>query len=126
MVGTACRKHLLVDGLLYLKIKDSGLGILGTPKLPDTALYKTQDSEGYSAEGIEIILIEPMKKWRLTYRGKMKENGDRSKVHDVSIDGIWTSDLPYFNYDNDMDPLCTAKSIAYEKWSRTYFEVLET
>ncbi|XP_018577776.2 uncharacterized protein LOC108916064 [Anoplophora glabripennis] len=124
VVGTARRKNLLVDGFLYLKINDSNLGVLESPKLPGTALYKTDYSEEYSAEGIEITPVEPMRKWRLTFRGKMKENGDRNKVHDVSIDGIWSSDLPYFNFDNDMDPLCMAKSMAYEKFSRTYFNVL--
>ncbi|KAJ8920051.1 hypothetical protein NQ315_011704 [Exocentrus adspersus] len=125
VVGTARRKHLLVDGFLYLKICSSGLGVLETPKLPGTALYKTEESNEYDAEGVKITPLEPMRKWRLTYRGKMKENRDRSKIHDVAIDAVWTSDLPWFDYDTDMDPLCMAKSMAYEKWNRTYFDVLK-
>ncbi|KAJ8965097.1 hypothetical protein NQ314_004385, partial [Rhamnusium bicolor] len=124
-VGTARRKNLLVDGFLYLKINSSNLGLLESPKLPDSALYKTEDTEEFSAEGINIIPLEPMKKWRFTYEGKMKEFNNRKQLHHVKIDGIWTSDLPLFNFDEDMDPLCMAKSMAYEKWSRTYFESLK-
>ncbi|KAJ8976443.1 hypothetical protein NQ317_016062 [Molorchus minor] len=67
-----------------------------------------------------------MKKWTVFYDGKMKEYGDCGKIHHVKIDGIWTSDLPYFNYDVDMDPLCMAKSMAYERWSLSYFKDLKS
>ncbi|KAJ8936063.1 hypothetical protein NQ318_023291, partial [Aromia moschata] len=125
VTGLARRKGSLTDGFLYLKINGSNYGLLETPKLPDTTLRNDNDEE-FSADGIKMSCVEPMKKWTLMYNGKMKELDNRNKWHDVTIEGVWTSDLPPFNFDTDMDPLCMAKSMAYEKWSRQHFDNLKS
>jgi hypothetical protein len=45
-------------------------------------------------------------------------------VFDVNFEGDWTTDLPYFNYDTDMNPTTLAGVIARETWTREYFEAL--
>nr|XP_023014881.1 uncharacterized protein LOC111504538 [Leptinotarsa decemlineata] len=125
VVGLATRPDV-VDGFLYLKIAGSNLGVLETPKLPSTTLCKTKENKSYYfAEGIKMEPVEPMKKWKLSYSGKMKEFGNRAVEHNVKIEGSWESDQPYFNFDYDIDPMLMAKSMALERWSRSYFEVLE-
>lgn len=47
---------------------------------------------------------------------------DNSQVFDVKIDAEYSTALPHFNYDTDMNPKPTAKAIAKEPWSREYFE----
>ncbi|CAH1978173.1 unnamed protein product [Acanthoscelides obtectus] len=46
-------------------------------------------------------------------------------LYAVKIDAIWISDLPYFNFDTDMDPLRLASDMAYEPWSKSYFDTLQ-
>jgi hypothetical protein len=70
VVGTARRKNKLVDGFLYLMVKDSGLGLLETPKLPGTSLYQIEEVEEYEAEGIKISPEFPMQKWKISYEGE--------------------------------------------------------
>lgn len=121
----ARRKNKLIDGFLYLKIAKSGFGILETPKIPDTALYQSEELTEYVAEGIKITPIIPMKKWRIQYEGKMKQFNNRSQTYDVQIDLEWVTELPYFHFDRDMDKLAMAKAVAMEPWSREYFQTLK-
>jgi hypothetical protein len=125
VVGTARRKNKLVDGFLYLMVKDSGLGLLETPKLPGTSLYQIEEVEEYEAEGIKISPEFPMQKWKISYEGEMKRHKNRKEVVHVRLEAEWSSDLPYFNFDTDMDACAMAKSMAYEKFSKDYFENLK-
>ncbi|VEN42743.1 unnamed protein product [Callosobruchus maculatus] len=127
VVGMARRKNLLVDGFILLKINSSGLGVLATPKMPSTSLYKEEDNEQHAAEGIRITPIDNMKKYSLKYEGKLKTYGASKEdtLYDVKIDAIWTSDLPYFSFDTDMDPYRLASDMAFEPWSKSYFDTLE-
>lgn len=63
-----------------------------------------------------------MKKWRVTFSGKLREANDNTKLHDVTIDALYTSDEPWFNYETQMDQWSMAKILAYEKWSRSHFK----
>lgn len=108
VVCSSRRGNLVDDGFLILKIKDM---LLQSPKLSQTY-----------AEGIKISPIELTKKWRLNYEGELRSN--KSNICHVKIDGVWSSNLPSFKFDTDMDPLCTAKSVAYEKWNVNYFHLL--
>ncbi|RZB94432.1 uncharacterized protein BDFB_004454, partial [Asbolus verrucosus] len=125
VTGMARRKNKLIDGFMYLLIESSGLGLLETPKLPGTSLYQNEENEEYAAEGIKLTPIEAMKKWRISYEGKMKRYHQRTELVDVKIDAEWSSDLPYFNFDTDMDSCAMAKSMAYEKFSKEYFDNLK-
>ena len=126
VIATARRRDKLIDGFCYLKIEGSDVGLLESPKLPGTALYQTEEASGYSAEGFDISVLEPMKKWRLRYKGKMKRAASNgSQTVEVDVDVTWTSSLPFFNVDTDMDALLMAKCMALENWSRDYFETLQ-
>lgn len=37
---------------------------------------------------------------------------------------MWSSELPLFDYDTDMDVMTTAKAFAYEPWTKEYFQQL--
>jgi len=50
---------------------------------------------------------------------------DSSQVFDVNFEGDWSTDLPFFNYDTDLNPATVARVIAKEKWTRKYFKSLE-
>lgn len=51
-----------------------GIGLLLSPKLPDTLLFADESSKpgSYGAEGLYITPFQPMRIWRLQYCGKMK------------------------------------------------------
>lgn len=126
IVGTARRKDNLIDGFLFLRLQKFNSGILESIKIPGTALKQTEsEKDQYAAEGIKLSPIIPMKKWKLEYNGQLKETLNKDKVYQVKIDAEFTSDLPIFNFDVDMDNWSLAKSISYEKFSRDYFKILE-
>lgn len=115
----------MIDGFVYLKINHSNLGVLESPKLPSTTLYQNEEKQAYEAEGIKIVPLVPMRKWKISYDGKMKSMEDRTRTYDVKIQADWTSNLPCFNVDTDMDALSMAKATALEPWSRDYFRTLQ-
>ncbi|CAH0555739.1 unnamed protein product [Brassicogethes aeneus] len=123
VVGTARRKNNLIDAFMYIKINASEFGLLETLKLPDTSLYQDETKEEWNVEGIKITPVEAMKKWDVYYDGKMKDN--KNTKYDVKLRASWTTNLPIFNFDHDMDPWAMAKSMAYETWSKEYFKNLE-
>lgn len=46
-----------------------------SPKLPDTTLQQTEEEQEqavFGAEGLKFEPIEAMKRWKLTYTGKMR------------------------------------------------------
>ncbi|XP_030762707.1 uncharacterized protein LOC115887428 [Sitophilus oryzae] len=122
IVGIARRSNRLVDGFILLKLNSLDLGVLESPKIPDTALFNTGEEESYEAEGIKITPRIPMKEWTIEYNGQLKEFNDITKLHNVKITAQFTSNKPIYNMDRDLDPWEMARSLAYEKWSRGYFD----
>ncbi|GLH10235.1 Uncharacterized protein GBIM_15186 [Gryllus bimaculatus] len=124
IVGTASRPHDVVNGFLYLKVPD--IGLLVSPKLPDTMLFRSKlDRENsYGAEGLILYPFQPMKVWKIQYNGPMHIYGDPENKFDVKLNAVWSSDLPYFDFDTDMNKYSVAKSMASEPWSREYFKNL--
>jgi hypothetical protein len=45
-------------------------GLLTSPKLPDSTLFGTEDEFG--AEGLKFEPLEPMRKWKMSYKGQMR------------------------------------------------------
>ncbi|XP_023703367.1 uncharacterized protein LOC111862314 isoform X2 [Cryptotermes secundus] len=123
VVGTAHRPHGVVNGFMCLRVPD--IGLLMTPKLPDTITFRTEE-EGthYGAEGIRLKPVKPMKSWDIMYDGKMKLHGDPKKMYDVALYVKFTSSLPYFDFDTDMEELAVAKGMALEPWSQEYFSIV--
>jgi hypothetical protein len=50
--------------------KVPGEGLLTSPKLPDSTLFGTEDEFG--AEGLKFEPLEPMRKWKMSYKGQMR------------------------------------------------------
>ena len=48
-----------------------GIGLFELPSMPDTSLEGTGKDE-YAADGLKIEPIEPMKKWRIKFDGKLR------------------------------------------------------
>lgn len=71
--GMERRRKGIIGGVLYIQIPNRGLFRL--PRLPDTILFGTtngQEGKGYEAEGMRCVMIEPMKKWKIYYKGDLK------------------------------------------------------
>ena len=66
----------------------------------------------------------PMRRWSLSFEGKMR-NEKAGSVHDVKISGTYTSELPYFDFDSEMEAWTVARAMAREPWSRAYFDRLK-
>ena len=45
-------------------------------------------------------------------------------MHQVSIEAEYVSDLDYFDFDSDMEPMVVARAMAREPWDRQYFNRL--
>lgn len=52
-------------------------------------------------------------------------HGDPKKMYDVALYVKFTSSLPYFDFDTDMEELTVAKGIALEPWSQEYFSIVK-
>ena len=62
-----------------------------------------------------------MKKWSLNYEGTMIHQLKKTS-HQVKLRAEYTSQLPYFDFDSDMNAWTVARAFAKEPWSREYFE----
>ncbi|CAH2039289.1 unnamed protein product, partial [Iphiclides podalirius] len=121
--GCERRPMGMCNGLFYIGLP--GKGLLCSKKIPDTVLFGAQIGE-FAAEGIKMEPLEPMKRWAVSYKGKMWYQNEPGKLVDVEFSGEWTATSKYFDYDTDLHPAAVIRSIAREKWSRQYFEGLRT
>ncbi|XP_046660534.1 uncharacterized protein LOC124354257 [Homalodisca vitripennis] len=122
IAGSERRKHNIVNGLFYVVVP--GLGLLCSHKIPDTVLFDAKD-DTFGAEGILAQPLEPMKKWKLSYSGEMWLHINPTKQYRVMFNGVWTSNMPIFNFDTDLNPHLVASAIANESWTPSYFRMLK-
>ncbi|XP_021207156.1 uncharacterized protein LOC101744336 isoform X1 [Bombyx mori] len=124
--GCEQRPMGMCNGLFYIGCSQlPGKGLLCSKKIPDTVLFGAEIGE-FGAEGIKMTPVEPMKKWNISYKGQMWYQNNPSKFVDVDFTGEWTATTKYFDFDTDLYPATVIRSIAKEKWSREYFELLKT
>jgi hypothetical protein len=106
------------------------LGLLESLKLPNTLLDADPGSvllmKEYSAEGISFTPVEPMKRWYVSFNGKMRTQKNPDKLFNVKLDGEWTSDLPYFLFETDMSLKSLSAAIARETWTEELFDALKS
>lgn len=121
VTALARRPHKVVNSFMFLRVPEEGL--LMSPRMPDTTCYATGDDE-FAAEGLKLEPIIPMKKWKISYEGKLKRAGSNELV-DVHIDAAWTTNWKYFDFDTDMSSIALSRSMAREPWSREFFEILK-
>ncbi|XP_037792800.1 uncharacterized protein LOC119588168 [Penaeus monodon] len=113
------RPSRLTSTLVYLKVP--GVGLLVAPAHPDTIAFRgAAAEERFEAGGVAIEPEAPMKTWRLRFSGKLRRyDQPEGELFDVKLELLWSSDLPHFDYDSDMDVLTTAKAFALETWTRS-------
>lgn len=126
--GGTERRHLAkINGLFYVLAPKYGL--LLSEELPNTLLEADPASvllcNEYSTGKIKFTPIEPMKKWKVCYNGKMKALNDSKAVFDVKFNAIWTSDIDWFLFEVDAPVSCIARAIARERWSKKMFDALK-
>ncbi|XP_023326546.1 uncharacterized protein LOC111699977 [Eurytemora carolleeae] len=126
--SAARRQNGVVQCICVVKVP--GVGILHHPLHPDTTMIQKNGEKGWKVEGIDLEPIEPMKKWRVRYNGDMvlgqpeNSNVDIPTYHRVNLDAVYTSDLEYFDFDSDMEPMVISRAMAREPWSAAYFQKL--
>lgn len=122
MVAATARRHdNLINTILLFKFSD--IGVMEMPNLPDTTLYTTKNSV-FAVAGLRLEPVIPMKKWKLSYHGKMRVKKDKKEV-DVKFCLDWDSFTKYFDFDTDMNPATVADGIAREMWSKDFFDTLQ-
>ncbi len=142
MVAAMARRKLNMNQTIFA-LRIPGVGVLMHPKHPDVQMFTGErvthlksalaseiseiildTDETWSAGGLKLDLVDPMKKWSINYVGPMIHQ-ETGKTHQMVLKGTYTSDLPHFDFDADMDPWTTAKACALEPWSREYFDALK-
>uniref|UniRef100_A0A6P7GUQ6 Uncharacterized protein LOC114343112 isoform X3 n=1 Tax=Diabrotica virgifera virgifera TaxID=50390 RepID=A0A6P7GUQ6_DIAVI len=113
------RRNSKQTGYMFLKIGESKFK--ASISL-DPYVDKNEDyGETFSTDDLKLNIIEPLKAWKVTYRGEMADcDHNISKTHKVEVQGIWITDIPVFHFE-DADALNFAKCLAYEKWNRDHF-----
>ncbi|KAK3108445.1 hypothetical protein FSP39_008087, partial [Pinctada imbricata] len=94
---------------IWLVLEIPGIGVLEHPVHPDTHVTNTSTNQ-YNAGGLRIEMIEPMKKWRVSFNGLLR----------------WKATTDPFNFDSDIDAGVLADGLAKEKWTREFFRVLRS
>ena len=64
-----CNKYATSLDVNFLLFQIPGIGLLELPSLPDTSLTADKNM-AYAAGGLLIEVVEPMKKWKLSFSGK--------------------------------------------------------
>lgn len=130
MFSLARRPNGRVDAMGYLKVPEFGDELFTLLEYPGALLQQTQaqqeDLTSFSVGGLALTPLEPMKKWRIQYNGKMKSVANGSKVVDVQIDGLWTYKHSPFDFSTDISVTAMSEAVAGEQWSRQYFDDLKT
>ena len=93
---------------------------------PDGFIEGAKPGEGneisatWEGNKLEYICEEPMKRWRLLYKGKIK-NLTNGKLEDCKMDIVMNLYKTWFNYTRHWDALTTAKAMSASPWSRDFF-----
>ncbi|CAG0913306.1 unnamed protein product [Notodromas monacha] len=125
VVGTARRPHGVLNSFLVVKIP--GVGLLESPKIPDTMLFQDETASPYfGAEGISLTMLKPLEEWAVNYDGKMRlrtSDGERSCT--IQLRARWVGKPTCFDFDTDLPVTTIARNISKEPWSREYFQILK-
>lgn len=122
--GVERRQLNKINGVFYIVVPE--LGLLRSEHLPKTSLDATNSGEenAFEGGGIHLRMIEPMKKWKVAYKGNMWLDEKNNKI-DVDLNAEWTSNYPHFFFDTGMDKGLIAEAIAREPWSKELFKNLK-
>ncbi|KAJ8969709.1 hypothetical protein NQ314_001623 [Rhamnusium bicolor] len=77
--GTERRQEAKINGLFYLVLPE--YGVLASEKLPKTTLNADPAAllsyKSYAAEGICFTPVVPMKLWKISFKGKMRDHSHK-------------------------------------------------
>lgn len=51
-------------------------------------------------------------------------SGEKSEFLKIKLQGTWKSDLPYFDFDTDLNTKQICKALAVEDWTEDFFRNL--
>jgi len=119
LVAAMARRKLKMNNTIFC-LRIPGVGVLMHPKHPDTTFF-TECDDSWDAEGLKLDLVEPMKRWTVRYEGDVVHQ-ETGQLHKLKLEAVYTSDIPFFDFDSQMDPWTVARAFAKEPWSREYFD----
>ncbi|CAK8678017.1 unnamed protein product [Clavelina lepadiformis] len=117
------RSKSQTDLVLYLQVPEHGF--LQLPNHPDTVTCYSSGNDRFHAEGVSLEMLEPMQRWRISYRGLMRmvdTNKDPSRWSDgkslvfVKFRFLWTSYSTPHYFVSDADVRLLSDAIAREPW----------
>ncbi|XP_059162461.1 putative phosphoenolpyruvate synthase [Physella acuta] len=125
----ARRHNRMAEIWLFLELP--GIGCLQFPRHPDTEVSYT-DGSRYQAGGLVFEVIEPMKKWKITYSGKLRKglcNNVTNKPEEfleTHFTFTWSAFSQPFNFDTDMSTSILGDGLAREEWNWSFLEKLKS
>ena len=124
VISGARRQKNILESMVFLYLPS--VGLLEHHQHPHTAMAQSEaQAGGWEGEGVSLTPLSPMKVWRVQFQGRMRSR-QTGALHAVNIDGEFRSDLPYFDFDSDMEAWTVARAMAREPWSREYFAKLKS
>ncbi|PAA62079.1 hypothetical protein BOX15_Mlig026943g1 [Macrostomum lignano] len=122
--GIQRRHHLKAECIMVIRPPETILDgdVLEWPWGPATDVDAVDDSS-WNAGGLTYQTVTPMKEWRVTFNGELRQRRGR-QVRQVSFDLTWRAETPCFDFDTDMDAGPTCEAIAREPWSGDFFQRL--
>ncbi|CAC5406724.1 unnamed protein product [Mytilus coruscus] len=109
---------------VWLVLEIPGIGRLQHPLHPDTLVSNVSNSE-YTAGGVKIEMIEPMKKWKISYNGQLRFEGTERLVH-VQMSLVWQTVSDPFSFDTDMNQSALADAVSRELWTKQFWDALRS
>lgn len=125
----ARRRNGIVNSMGFFKCPKYSDDLFTIPAHPQSTLYQTKAEEenmkSFTASGIKLTPIRPMKEWQIEYDGEMKSARDPKQTIRVRIDATWFAEYKSFDFSRDISTSAMSKAIAAQKWSREYFHDLK-
>jgi hypothetical protein len=92
----------------------------GRLSIPVELCAKTKN---FSDGPLNLFCVEPERKWKITFKGKMLDENGRELETELNAAAI--SEIPVYHFTNDANPAPMARAIASEKWDRNFFNTLK-
>ena len=115
---------------VFLLLDIDGIGILSLEK--DDVKSETQHPNPIAC-GVSYTCEEPMKRWRIRYKGPMRRgcvppssSKMKDQFEDVELDLVYERTTPTFWYMRDDDLRTLAKNLSQEPWGYNFFKVCVT
>ncbi|XP_046747290.1 uncharacterized phosphotransferase YvkC-like isoform X2 [Diprion similis] len=113
------RRHRTAELILQLSLADGRTYQL--PNHPDSVIFNNV-SRGWSAAGLKITPLDPLRRWRITFNGLLRNGIKRNyrqndgKVEHLRFHFIYTAAAPPLLWPKDWSPGLQADALAREPW----------